>query len=666
MSIDRKPNVSDTILAKWQKIIDLLARITGVPAALIMRAHSDTIEVFVSSETEGNPYTVGDSEHLRNELYCETVIAQRAMLLVPNALKDPEWDHNPDIKLNMIAYLGFPLLWPDNEIFGTICVLDNKENTYAIEHRELVQQFSEIVNDDLRLLYLGEMVEMRTTELQTELAERNRIEKALRESEIRYRAVVEDQTEFVCRFTPEKIITFANAAYCKNYEKDREEVIGRSLFDLLPPADHAQAKAHLSQLSLENPVQTFEHWVTHLNGERRYQRWTDRAIYNADGVLIEYQSVGIDITALKQTEEALRESEERLKMSLQGTQTGTWEWNIVTGETVFNERWAEIVGYTLKELSPISIQTWIDLTHPDDLNLSNQTLEKHFSGQSKLYECEVRMKHKNGEWVCVLDRGMVMEWTEEGQPLRMFGTHADITERKQAEQRQLELALERERTQILANFITQASHEFRTPLSTINTSTYLLKRTDDPQARNRHLLNIEEHVQDITTLVNALTIMTSLDSKQEFTTHEVDLCEVLESVHEARLKDFQSKSIHDMLQIAVKPLIVCGDSGYLRTAVEQIVDNAIQFTPEGGAITLRTDNHDDDAIIEIIDTGVGISEEELPRIFERFYRADKAGTTRGFGLGLPIAKRIIELHQGRIEVMSEPGKGSLFRIILPS
>ncbi|MBL4614208.1 MAG: PAS domain S-box protein [Magnetovibrio sp.] len=130
---------------------------------------------------------------------------------------------------------------------------------------------------------------------------------------------------------------------------------------------------------------------------------------------------------------AIYKSEKRMGEVIWGTNVGTWEWNIQTGEMIFNERWAEIVGHSLEELSPISIETWQGLVHPDDLKQSGELLEKNFSGELANYECEVRMRHKNGAWVSVLIRGKVVEWTKDGKPWRMSGTHADITKRKNAE-----------------------------------------------------------------------------------------------------------------------------------------------------------------------------------------------------------------------------------------
>jgi len=149
----------------------------------------------------------------------------------------------------------------------------------------------------------------------------------------------------------------------------------------------------------------------------------------------------------KRTEKVLQEERWRLQSILNGTNVGTWEWNVETGKTVFNERWAEIIGYTLDEISPVSIETWMEFANPDDLKESGQLLERHFKGDLEYYEIECRMKHKAGYWVWVFDRGKVFSWTDEGKPLMMFGTHQDITERKQAE---LALHKSEERFQQLA------------------------------------------------------------------------------------------------------------------------------------------------------------------------------------------------------------------------
>ncbi len=141
------------------------------------------------------------------------------------------------------------------------------------------------------------------------------------------------------------------------------------------------------------------------------------------------------IDAARAMNEELIAEQYRLSSIIEGTHVGTWEWNVQTGETVFNHYWARIIGYELSELEPVSINTWIKFTHPDDLKTSDMLLKKHFSHELDHYECEARMRHKNGHWVWVLDRGKVATWTRDGKPLMMFGTHQEITQRKLEEQK---------------------------------------------------------------------------------------------------------------------------------------------------------------------------------------------------------------------------------------
>jgi len=140
-----------------------------------------------------------------------------------------------------------------------------------------------------------------------------------------------------------------------------------------------------------------------------------------------------EITQRKEAEALLEKQKLSLSSIIEGTNVGTWEWNVQTGETIFNERWAEIEGYTLAEIMPVSIETWKKFAHPDGVIIATEKLNKHFAGELDYYEVETRMKHKNGEWVWILDRGKVHAWTADGKPLMMSGTHLDITERKKAE-----------------------------------------------------------------------------------------------------------------------------------------------------------------------------------------------------------------------------------------
>ncbi|HSX84441.1 MAG TPA: PAS domain-containing protein [Cellvibrio sp.] len=136
----------------------------------------------------------------------------------------------------------------------------------------------------------------------------------------------------------------------------------------------------------------------------------------------------MQLLQLREANLALAQERENLDDVLRGANLGTWRWNVQTGEVIFNERWADIVGYSLAELTPVSIGTWLSLTHPDDLKESGALLAQHFRGELDFYECQYRMKHKFGHWVMVFARGRVISFIEDGKPLWMSGTHGDITE----------------------------------------------------------------------------------------------------------------------------------------------------------------------------------------------------------------------------------------------
>ncbi|MBN1489283.1 MAG: GAF domain-containing protein [Phycisphaerae bacterium] len=162
-----KPTIPVGKLERWQRVADLIAGLIEVPAGLIMRVDPPEIEVFVSSATPGNPYEAGERARLNTGLYCETVMVNRKPLVVPDALKDPEWKDNPDIELGMVSYLGFPLLWPDGVVFGTVCVLDSKANAYSGRHQTLLQEIAGLIEADLQDLMQRYQLEKALTEVRT-------------------------------------------------------------------------------------------------------------------------------------------------------------------------------------------------------------------------------------------------------------------------------------------------------------------------------------------------------------------------------------------------------------------------------------------------------------------------------------------------------------------
>lgn len=158
--------VPDGMRGAWQEVVDLLSEFYQVPAALIMRVHDQDIEVFSCSSGSANPYRTGHREPLTSGLYCEEVMRTRRPLLVADARMDPRWTDNPDISRGMVSYLGMPLSWPGGELFGTICVLDSRENHYSDRLVRLLEKIAHLIAADLRALQSSLQLEHANNELQ--------------------------------------------------------------------------------------------------------------------------------------------------------------------------------------------------------------------------------------------------------------------------------------------------------------------------------------------------------------------------------------------------------------------------------------------------------------------------------------------------------------------
>ncbi|WP_438001119.1 PAS domain-containing sensor histidine kinase [Sorangium sp. So ce185] len=278
-------DIPTDIARKWQEMTDLLAEILRVPAALIMRVEPPEIVVCVSSESKGNPYEPNERARLDTGLYCETVMKTRTPLLVPDALKDEQWESNPDAKLGMISYLGFPIAWPTGDIFGTICVLDDRANQYSKTYQTLVAQCRDVIEVDLKSIFafearlteearakerLEQQVAERTAELshanaqlrrkiaeheRTEAAlrkvaeERRRAEEALRASQELLRAIIDSSTAIVSVKDIEGRYILVNRRFEELFGITREAIVGKSDRDVFS-REHAEALRAFDQRAI--------------------------------------------------------------------------------------------------------------------------------------------------------------------------------------------------------------------------------------------------------------------------------------------------------------------------------------------------------------------------------------------------------------------------------
>ncbi|GAB2618509.1 PAS domain-containing sensor histidine kinase [Belliella aquatica] len=253
---------------------------------------------------------------------------------------------------------------------------------------------------------------------------------SIKNNELKFKGIFNSTFSFIGFMNTKGILLEANDTALNMAGLQRGDVIGKYFWDCywwqISTKTQQELKANFQRV-LSGETLEYEVAVWIANQSPITILFSLKPIFDEKGNVIYIIPEGRPIQEIIDTRR-------KYKSVIEGTLVGTWEWNVQTGETVFNERWAEMLGYTLEELAPISIETWMMLAHPEDLEESSLRLNVCFQQKSEFYEMESRMKHKSGHWVWVYDRGKVFEWTEDGKPLMMYGTHQDISKRKDAEQ----------------------------------------------------------------------------------------------------------------------------------------------------------------------------------------------------------------------------------------
>ncbi len=312
-----------------------------------------------------------------------------------------------------------------------------------------------------------------------------------------------------------------------------------------------------------------------------------------------------------------------------------------------------------------SLDPFLETIHPDDRDQFMEQRNRAAGGVHPEAATEMRIIRPDGEIRWIRIHTFPVE-NEAGQVYRLATVSEDITQRKVADEQALELVVERHKTHLLGEFITNMSHDFRTPLATINTSTYLLERTDDPHTRSKRIQVIGQQVIRLEKLLDGLLTITRLDQGVELKLAPVDLSELALQI-ESRVQVLIAPRRQTIRLETDSRAVAVADAIRLDQALMNLIQNAIQFTPEGGEIVLATGVIGSRVYLEVRDSGIGIEAADLPHVFDRFYRADRARgpETGGIGLGLAIARKIVELHDGTIEVESVLNRGTTFRMMLP-
>ncbi|HEY9818276.1 MAG TPA: PAS domain S-box protein [Candidatus Obscuribacterales bacterium] len=524
-----------------------------------------------------------------------------------------------------------------------------------------------------------------------DITDRKRIELELQRSETRYRAIVEDQTEMICRFRPDGSLSFANTAYRRYFNLDTTLLDENAIWQYIPDDELDFVRTKVLGLTPENPTVTYEHRVQLPDGTTAWQLWTDRAIFDDQGQLLEYQSAGRDITDRKHDEQQLRQVSERLALALKSGAIGIWEWDLVQDHLVWDEQMYRLHGRSPDD--PVKNGAdWQQNLHPEDRQATEVVLKQALQGEQE-FDATFRIIWPDGSQHFIKAYGQVQR-SSQGQPVRMVGINFDITKRQKAQERiqvqndQLSRAnLELERaTRLKDEFLASMSHELRTPLNAILGMSEGLQEDIfgalNPR-QQKAIATIERSGQHLLELINDILDLSKIEAgKLELQPSLVSISTLCQASLAFVQEEAMRKHIHlDHRIQGVTSLYA--DERRLRQILINLLVNAVKFTPDGGVVSLTVTCQSPaqpldlsspsnlstlpSVVFSINDTGIGIAESDRTKLFQPFVQIDSALNRKhtGTGLGLSLVKRLVDLHGGDITVNSTPGQGSCFSVKIP-
>ncbi len=373
-------------------------------------------------------------------------------------------------------------------------------------------------------------------------------------------------------------------------------------------------------------------------------------------ILLMAYSLSSMVVEAAMAKEALRKSEARWQFALEGAGDGVWDWNAQTNQVYFSRQWKAMLGFAEHEIGD-TLAEWDSRVHPEDRDAVYAELNKHLAGETPFYISEHRLRCKDGTYKWILDRGQVIEWTKDGKPLRVIGTHSDITARKQAERERETLIAELEaKNTELERFTYTVSHDLKSPLITIGGFIGFLERdalVGDTEQVKADIAYINDALTKMQTLLDELLELSRIGrvmnppERVSFATIAREALEVVRGRIDARA-----------IQVEIAPDLpeVYGDRARLVEAVQNLLDNACKFTGEQShpRIEIGVRQTESGPVFYVQDNGIGIEAQYHEQIFGLFNKLDPQ--SEGTGVGLALVKRIIETHGGRIWVES-PGKG---------
>ncbi len=440
----------------------------------------------------------------------------------------------------------------------------------------------------------------------------------------------------------ESVYMGCNQLFALDSGKDSpDDIVGFTDYDI-----RSSVQAELNRIDDRNIIESgnprlkYEEPFLTQDGNKNWIVTSKIPLRNSSGVMYGILGMYEDITERKRMEEEIILQKNRLANILYGSNVGTWEWNVQTGENIVNEHWAAIIGYTLDELPSDNRNSWKKFVHREDLEIANALLEKHFNNELDYFECEFRMRHKHNHWIWVLSRGKVSSRTEDGKPLLVCGTHLDINERKLIQDEILNQLSEK---QII---LKEAHHRIKNNISSISSLLSLQAETIDNWEAKAALQDAIGRVRSMQILYEKLLIAddcmdTSLKHYLE------DLVDDVIDVFPDRINIKVEKQICDC-RLNSRQIFPLG------IIVNEIITNILKYAftdRESGVIRIKAKKEDKNIILEIQDNGNGLPED---------FDIDKQD-----GFGLMLIRILCQQLDGYYQIENSAGVRSILKFKIP-
>ncbi len=501
-----------------------------------------------------------------------------------------------------------------------------------------------------------------------DITERKRAEAALRQSEERYRSLIEASSAVVWTTAADGSIIEALPAWQRFTGLSFEAYKHFGYANAFHPDDRAATMEVWQRAIAERKTLETEFRLRYHDGG--YRRVIARGVplFDARGDVQAWVGTVTDIQEKHEAAEALRRSEERFRAVADLVPDLLWSNAPRGGTDWYNQRWLEYTGQTLAEAQGYG---WLDVIHPDDREKSGRAFQNAVDAGEPLRQ-EYRIRRTDGAYRWFLARARPVR-DAAGRITCWYGTATDIHEERtalaaeQVARAEAEAALE-----VRNQFLSIASHELRTPLTPLLGYAGMLRQSmaQTADVRQRRLVEtIERQANRLNTLIGTLLDVARLQRGQ-FTleARPLDLAALTARVvDDFRLTLPGEGACHTITLLGPDAALpVVGDASRLEEVLHNLLSNAVKYSPGGGMVRVRVGRQDGEAVLEVADEGIGIPAEAQARLVEPFYRAENVGPrTSGFGLGLYIVGEIVQRHGGRVEVTSTEGQGTALRVVLP-